>query len=256
MAINHGGAHRAASLAVALCVMLATPPASAVGKREGPATQCSGAGAVASVVRDDFDGTQIDASLWNVDANAGSVTVAGGAVRVAAPSVTSFPLVRSAVPLIPATGEFSVRWAAQYEQSTVHGTCTLVGSRGLPTDGGPNTSSSAFGACQDHGIGYNVTAATSSTSSTQAHSVPDDTLERVDVEYCWLADRVEVWVDGVRRFDAARDASLLVPDSLWFGNYARGAVNAPWSNFSIDFIEVLSFDSSARIFADGYEALP
>ena len=256
MAMNHDGARVLASLTVAAGAMLTTSATAAREKGLEPSTQCSGAGAIARVVRDDFDGNQIDASLWNVDVNAGSVTVAGGAVRVAAPSVTSFPLVSSIVPLIPATGEFSVRWAAQYEQSTVHGTCTLVGSRGLPTDGGPNNSIGAFFACQDNAVGYNVTAAISATSSTVAHSVPDDTFLRVDVEYCWLADRVEVWVDGVRRLDAARDASLLAPDSLWFGNYARGAVNAPWSNFSIDFIEVLSFDSSASIFADGYEDLP
>jgi hypothetical protein len=217
-------------------------------------TQCSGAQAAVSVMRDDFDGTQIDAGLWVVDANAGSVTVAGGAARVASPSTTSFPLVTSAQPVIPQAGAFSVRWAAQYEQSTVHGTCTLAGARGLPVDGGQNDTIGAFSACQDNGVGYNVYVAPSPGEVEIAYSVPEDSLLRHEVEYCWLETRIEVWVDGVRRLDVARDASFAVPDSLWFGNYARGALDSPWSNFSLDFVEVIAFDASDGIFVDGFEA--
>lgn len=47
-----------------------------------------------------------------------------------------------------------------------------------------------------------------------------------------------------------------VPDALWLGNYARGALNAPWSNFSLDLVEITAFDAGPRIFADGYESQP
>ena len=240
------------SIAWVLCAQ----PAAAQEKGAAASTQCTGARSAVSVLRDDFNGTQLDASLWAVDVNAGSVTVAGGAVRVASPSSTSFPLVTTALPVIPQTGSFSVRWAAQYEQSTLHGTCSLVGARGLPTDGGPNTSTNVFFACQDSLEGHNVSAATSPTNTALAHSAPGGSLLRYEVEYCWLENRVEVWVDGVRRLDAARDDSLAMPDSLWFGNYARGTQNEPWSNFTLDFVEVTAFEVGGRIFADGFESTP
>jgi hypothetical protein len=240
------------NLGLALC----TVPAIAQHEGVSAATQCTGATSVVGVLRDDFDGTQVDTSLWTVDVNAGSVAVAGSEIRVASPSVTSFPLLTTALMVIPQTGSFSVRWIAQYEQSTVHGTCSLVGSKGLPVDGGPNTSIGVFFACQDNLVGYNVHVATSSTNTRLAFSIPEGSLSRHDVEYCWLEDRLEVWVDGVRRLEAARDASVPAPDALWFGNYARGALNAPWSNFSLDVVEITAFDAGPRIFADGYETQP
>lgn len=247
---------RVVRVAIGCAAALVALPSVAATEGAAPATLCTGAQAAASVLRDDFDETPIDAGLWVVDANAGSVSVAGGEVRVASPAATSFPFVTTALPVIPQDGGFSVRWAAQYEQSTVHGTCTLAGARGVPTDGGPNTSSGAFSACQDNVEGYNVYASASSTNVVVAYSEPDDSLARHEIEYCWLQDRVEVWVDGIRRLDAARDVSVQRPDSLWVGNYARGALDAPWSNFRLDFVEVVAFDASGRIFADGYEDSP
>jgi hypothetical protein len=248
-----GGICGAVALAFAFCVL----PALAHGRGAPVAeTQCTGADSPVSVLRDDFDGTQIDAAVWAVDPNAGSVTVAGGEVRVVSPASTSFPLVTSVLPVIPQTGGFSVRWVGAYEQSTLHGTCSLAGSRGLPTDGGPNTSVGAFASCQDALVGFNVQASTSSTQTVLAHTMPAGSLLVHEIEYCWLESRVEVWVDGVRRFDAARDPSLPAPDSLWFGNYARGGVDTPWSNFSLDVVEVTAFEVGGRIFADGYEPMP
>ncbi|MBB5207888.1 hypothetical protein [Chiayiivirga flava] len=218
------------------------------------ATQCSGARSPTRVLRDDFDGTQLDPAVWTVDANAGSVSVAGGLARVAAGDTTSFPFVTAATPLIPASGGFSVRWTATFERVAVHGACSLVGSRGLPIDGGDNPSTTFFAACQDSSVGYLVSVATAiDAPRTIAFQDSSGAELSHDVEVCWLAARTEVWVDGTRVFVSARDPDVPMPDALWFGNYARGLIDSPWNDFSLDSVDITAFDSDGTIFADGLE---
>lgn len=218
------------------------------------ATQCSGARNPIAVYEESFDAGVIDPAVWNLDANEGSVGVVAAALRVASPSTRSFPFVTSATILLPESGAFSVRWSADYEQASPQSTCSLVASRGVPSDGDSgNADVGAFSACQDNALGFNVAVALSASQMAIAHSVPEIELDAVDLEYCWLEDRVELWVDGTRAFEAVRHPALIRPDSLWFGNPARAAVPAAWSNFALDHMRVSTFDVEAVAFADGFE---
>jgi CSLREA domain-containing protein len=68
-------------------------------------------------------------------------------------------------------------------------------------------------------------------------------LVRREVEYCWLEDRNELWVDGVLRAAVDRNAALLRPDALWFGQPEPGAGSGDHADFRLDLVEVRTLET-------------
>ena len=72
-------------------------------------------------------------------------------------------------------------------------------------------------AWQDAGGFRAFARATAGADPTPAFQEPAGSAIH-DVEYCWLAGSVELWVDGTRVLQQSRAADVPHPDSLWFGN--------------------------------------
>lgn len=168
----------------------------------------------------------------------------------------SFAYLRANGTPIPQSGEFSVRWRARYLTLAPNGTGTLVLSKGTLANGaseqlGPR----AVWAWQDTAEGFVVhvkTQAGTERPYTVAQPV-DGTMH--DIEYCWLANTVELWVDGTRVLQQARNANLQRPDSMWFGNHViTGDPNGQWNHMQLYRVHVRTPPDLDRIFRHGFEA--
>jgi hypothetical protein len=204
-------------------------------------TRCTGARSSVLGFRDDFAGSAIDPARWNVDANEGSVIVGNGEATVSAGNVASFPYVTANGTPLPAGSTYSVRWVSTFIQAATHGTSTLAGSDGLPVDGLPGNNS-RFGAGINGSVaggGYGVVIpATPPTAFFEA----TPSLQRREVEVCYLGNRVEAWVDGVLAASRPRDLNLSLPNALFFGQFNRGLPISSWSNFRLDLVEVRALE--------------
>ena len=69
-----------------------------------------------------------------------------------------------------------------------------------------------------------------------------------DVEYRWLSNTLEVYVDGARQLQQTRDPNVPRPTTLWFGNPSNSA-NA-WQPFTLNYVEVRALND--EIFRDGF----
>jgi len=203
-----------------------------------PLVQCTGMNNHTDVLIDTFAGPALGTD-WTQNNNGGTVTVSDG-VSVASSAATT-PFITSALPIIPAAGDFSVRWNAQYTNYAGQGTGTLVLSNGLPANGASdNYALRSADTWQDSNNGFFVRARTdAATYSSVFTELPVQNGAR-DIEYCWIGSQntIEVWVDGTRLLQAP-NTSLTRPTSLWFGNpVIAGAV--PWSSFTLDHVYVRS----------------
>lgn len=198
--------------------------------------QCSGATSDEDVLIEDFAGTAQNANwIWNV--NGGTVTVNDGVTLSS--SGATFPFVTSATPIIPASGDFSVRWRARYQGVSNRGTGSLVLSNGLPANNANEDSAlRSAHAWADTVGGYGVVARTDANAYGTVTMVdnPPQYLAH-EVEYCWVGGQEEVWVDGTRRLRHS-NAGLARPTSLWFGNPANAGGNGAWSGFTLDHVYV------------------
>jgi hypothetical protein len=200
-----------------------------------PLVQCSGMVNHTDVLAETFAGPVLSTD-WTQHTNGGTVTVSDGITL--ASSATTFPFITSAQPIIPATGDFSVRWSARYKNDVAQGTGSLVLSNGLPANGASdNYALRSADAWQGSGS-FQVRARTD--ASTYGNVFTETPPQNVvhDVEYCWIGSQTtfEVWVDGTRKLQAPT-TGLTRPTSLWFGNpVVAGAV--PWSSFILDHVYV------------------
>lgn len=202
------------------------------------AAQCSGVTGVNAVWLDEFNGDSLNAAHWNANANGGSLVVANGSVS-ASSSANQFPFVTAIAP-IPASGPFSVRWKSTYTNTVVNGTGTLVLSKGLPANGASDDYAlRRADAWQDSNNGFQVRARASDAGSYGPVLTAGASSSAVhDVEVCWLANTVEIWVDGALK-SSSSNASLTRPDALWFGNpVVRVVGDQPWTSFALDAVRV------------------
>lgn len=220
--------------------------------------QCGNWPGYANRVAEEFDDANGFALRWALSANGGNAVFAhDGSFTIAntAPG-GSFPYVRSLGTPIPPTGEFSVRWRARYLSVGPNGTGTLVVSRGTPANAGAEAPGTrAAWAWQDAGSYRAFARATAGADPTPAFQEPAGSAIH-DVEYCWLAGSVELWVDGSRVLQQSRAADVQRPDSLWFGNnVSTGDPGGIWNPMRLYRLHV-RVPFSDRIFAHGFEAMP
>jgi hypothetical protein len=207
----------------------------------GWAVQCSGTKGYQDYFIENFPGSSLDAGRWTVHQNAGTVSVTGNSVTLASDSGSTFPYVTSVGSPIPASGNFSVRWTATYANVADYGDGALVLATGLPTNGsGDESGILRLAEVWQDSSGYVVKARGNSTDYQTLLTEYPATLGVHDVEYCWLQDSIEVWVDGVRHYQAARDSGLPRPTSLWFGNPVDTGAAGSWNDFTLNYVHVRS----------------
>jgi CSLREA domain-containing protein len=219
----------------ALAVSFALNNDRAVGSR------CTAVSSSSVFFRDDFNGSALDPARWTLDANEGTVAVADGQVAVTAGTVAGFPYVTSLGSVLPAGGNYSLRWVASTTQVGVYGTCTLCASDGLPIDGQLQNQVRIFGGIRGEGIGGGYAVLIPASDPT-AFLEQTPGLVRREVEVCVLGDTIEAWVDGRLEARRARNAALSLPNALFFGQFIRGQPLATWSNFTLDLVEVRSLE--------------
>ncbi len=198
--------------------------------------QCGGALNYTDVMMDDFTGTTLSAN-WTENDNGGTATVNNG-VSLSS-SAAQFPYITSAGSPIPATGDFSVRWNADYTDIAGQGSGTLVLSNGLPANSADDDYAlRSADAWQDDINGFTVRVRTDANTYASVYTQAASSTATHDIEYCWIGSNIEVWVDGTRQLQAP-NAGLTRPTSLWFGNPVV-ANPAPWSSFTLNHVYVRS----------------
>lgn len=221
-----------------------SPLPSAIG--EAGSSQCTGTVSATPFFLDDFPGDRLDPERWNAHANGGEILVENDAVSL---SGSVFPYVTSAGSPIPDSEAFSVRWLARFGPQQSHGTGTLALTRGLPSLGA-NTWSNVADAWQD-GTGYRVQVRIDSITLVAAYRDGMPTAILRDVEYCWLPESIEVWVDGVNVLSTPRAPDLERPAALWFGH--PGNFPGRWNSFTLHHVETQALTLDA-LFDDGFES--
>lgn len=209
---------------------------------------------------EEFHPATFDAT-WRYEPNAGHVapTINGGYVLENTTTSGTFPYAWSRSSPIPATGEFSVRWLARYLTAGPNGTGTMVLSHGHPDNGSSGDNADiAMRVWQDAGGFRAIVRDGADADPPPAFQEPAgaDSVTH-DIEYCWLDDTVELWVDGVRVMQAARGPEVPRPDTIWFGNHGLGGALPPsgWNAFETYRIRVHA-PWGDHIFADGFDPVP
>lgn len=215
-------------------------------------SQCSGTRGYRATFFDDFPGDALDPSRWSANANGGTIAVADNGVSLDS-SVARFPFVTSAGTPIPAEGMFSVRWLARYTGSGGAGDGSLVLSKGLPANGADDDYAlRRADTWQDANAGFQMRLRTVDGGGYDAIATdrPPTVGALHDIEYCWLKETLEVWIDGVRTVQSPH-ADLSRPDGLWFGNPVVTGSEAVWNPFTLYYVEVRALDD--EIFRDGFD---
>ncbi|QBB69808.1 hypothetical protein ELE36_05165 [Pseudolysobacter antarcticus] len=199
--------------------------------------QCSGMNKHTDSLIETFVGPTLSMD-WTQQGNGGAVTLSHG-ISLAS-GTTTFPFITSATPIIPAAGDFSVRWSARYTNFANQGTGTLVLSNGLPANGAnDDVALRSASAWQDSG-GFIVRARTTASTYNSVFTENPAQNNPHDIEYCWIGSQssIKVWVDGTRQLQAP-NTGLTRPTSLWFGNPVVAGGTA-WSSFKLDHVYVRS----------------
>lgn len=191
---------------------------------------------------------------WALTGNDGSYTVNNGIVDLFGGN-TSYPYGIAKIPMLPANGDFSVSWTVKYKQTGPAGDGFAIATA-PPVDGqGYNAASLVAQSWQDNAGAYRVDASVDSTTPlVQAYSEPAGTALH-DVEYCWLQNSIELWVDGALKYQHARNANVARPAYLWFGNPAVTGGGFGWNNFELHRVQVRT-PLVDNIFRSGFESIP
>lgn len=196
------------------------------------------------VFRDDFDGTSLDPDVWQIFTNSGTVSVDSGWVTLSRPDAgNAFPYVHTKYNLIPPNGNFAVRIGLQYLSVTVHGDGFSIDDR-LPANGSPGSwawQPTVYTLWQDSELGYVLF---DYTGNTRYHTTAPN-LNYHDVEFRWLDNTDEYYIDGQLANRVTRGSTVSRPVDLWFGNPVIPEGSARWTSFRIDYIEVDSLGAPA-----------
>lgn len=217
---------------------------------------CTGANGFQHQFQEEFDDAGLFFQRWQATSNFGAVSVGSGQLSLSAPiNAAQFPFItsRPATIVLPPTGNFMVRWIAQFTGVGPSGDGELVLSTGTPLNGDDgNSVNTALSSWQDQG-GFFVTVNTA--SGPQSIGAGQGTM-RHDMAYCWVNGQVELWKDGhLLLSQTAQPAQR--PDSIWIGNPIV-AGGGPWNPVSIQRIWVRADEPllSDLIFRDGFEGVP
>ncbi|HET9033863.1 MAG TPA: hypothetical protein VFN25_13295 [Dokdonella sp.] len=192
---------------------------------------CSGASGFQHQFQEEFDNASQFFQRWKATPNFGQLSIDSGQLGLAAPdAATQFPYIasRPATIVIPPTGNFMVRWIAEYTGVGPAGDGEMVISRGTPLNGDDaGTVPTAMRSWQDSS-GFYIDIDTA--SGVQQVGGGQGT-SRHDMAYCWVDGKVELWKDGAQLFSQTNQPSQR-PDSLWFGNPII-AGSGPWNALSL-----------------------
>jgi hypothetical protein len=194
---------------------------------------------------------------WNAHANDGTFSVGTGYLALnALDGAAQFPYITSVSGVLPATGDFSVRWLARYDSVGGAGDGALVLSAGKPLNGDDaNLSTAAMREWQDVTSGFSVNVRTDPATFPNGFGGMGTNLH--DLQYCWVGGTVELWADGSRVFQSARAAGVPHPDTLWMGN-PTVAISGPWNDVTLYRIQVRTPAPAPldEIFFDAFETKP
>ncbi len=217
---------------------------------------CTGASDFQHQFQEEFDDASLFFQRWRATPNFGALTIGSGYLALdASGNAAQFPYVasRPASIVIPPSGDFMVRWIAQYTGVGPAGDGEMVISRGTPLNGDLGGSvPTALRSWQDQG-GYYIYVADAGGTQQVAGGNGTDLH---DMTYCWVDGNVELWKDGqIILSQSAQPADR--PDSIWLGNPVV-AGGGPWNPLSIQRIWVRGDQPSLAdlIFRDDFEFPP
>jgi hypothetical protein len=206
-------------------------------------SQCSGANNYTIPFFDDFPGSNLNPSRWTANANGGTIIVANNSVALSSlppPGGSPFPYVTAVGSPIPPSGDFSVRWIAQYDSAqTAAGTETLALTQTLPTNGASSWVD-VVDVWQDSTYRVQMQGA-------PVYSVASNVASH-EVEVCWLAGTTEIYVDRTQVLAQARGSNVPRPTTLWFGNPSNSTNT--WVPFTLNHVEVRALND--MIFRNGF----
>lgn len=177
----------------------------------------------AQVFHDDFNGTSLDLSKWNVQ-GAGSITVAGGYSTQSAGCSQQFPYVTTVANPFPAAGDFLIRVGFSYPSPSDGGNgfgATTGFTLGLPGTG--------YWVWQDYCCG-GLRAVCGDLVVPIAPA--GDTNYRV-YEWRYIGGVYSLYVDNVFM---ASDESTFRPEGFFFGHPPFSY--CPWTTQQIDFVHI------------------
>lgn len=216
---------------------------------------CVGTSGFRDQFDEEFDNAWAFYQRWKAVPNFGTFSVGRGSVALHAPDAAErFPYLstRPHVTMIPPTGDFEVRWLAQFDSEGASGDGQMVISSGTPLNGGPGDSFSGnlLRVWQDND-GY-FAHVRDASGTMQTVNLGDGTT-RHSLEYCWVGGKVELWLDGMSVYGPV-DQPAARPDSLWFGN-PQTLGDGPWNDETLYRVLVRGNDivTSDLIFVDDFE---
>lgn len=188
------------------------------------------------VFRDDFNGTDLDSNTWQAYQNGGTISIQSGFVTLNATNSPTFPYVHTKFNPIPQSGNFSIKVGIQYISVTGAGT-GFIADDDLPANGTPDGTSLqiAFEIWQDTCCGgFRL----NDYPNSIRYTLPAPDLNYHTVEFRWLDNSNEYYLDGQLVYSAARDDSFPRPTILWFGNPILLGRLDNWTSFKLDYIEI------------------
>ncbi len=178
----------------------------------------------AQVFHDDFDGTSLDLSKWNVGGG-GTVSVAGGFATLSAGCGEQFPYLTSKVDPFPATGDFLVRVGFRYPDPAQGG--NGFGATGTWNNPYPLR---AFGVWQDFCCG-GFRAYYGDGGTVFLANAPETNYHVFEWDY--VGGTYELYVDNVLR---GSGASAYRPVGIFLGHPPYSY--CPWTTSEVDFVHI------------------
>ncbi len=199
------------------------------------------------VFRDDFSGATLNPDVWQAYLNGGTISVDSGWVTLSRSGASDrFPYVHTKYNPIPPNGNFAVKVGFEYLTVTAHGDGFSVDDR-LPANGSPGSwawQPTIYTLWQDSVLGFVLF----DHSGTTRYHTSAPHLNYHDIEFRWLDNSDEYYIDGQLINTVTRDSNVPRPVDLWFGNPVIPPGSTEWTSFKIDYIEVDSIGGPVPFF--------
>jgi hypothetical protein len=186
----------------------------------------SGTAQAVSLFIDDFDGSNVNTSVWSATANGGVITVANSKVTLTSPGV-SFPNIHTLSNPFPATGDFTFEIQMTYIALTGYGCGLFV------NDGSDPPIFQVWGDSA-YGISVNLFGANLAAQMHYSYSIGQTLnlkLDYKDGKYTVTANN--------QILNSQPISSTHRPTSIVLGHATLTSVaNTPWTSISVDHVKV------------------
>ena len=193
--------------------------------------------------REDFDGTALDPNVWQVYTNGGLVDVDSGYVTLSKIGISNtFPYIHTKFSPIPPNGNFAVKIGVQYLEANPYGNGLSIDYE-LPANGALGSwawQPSIYTLWQGSTFGFNLL----DFSGSSLYYVPAPDLDYHEIEFRWLDDTDEYYIDSQLVSKEPRSSNVPRPVDIWFGNPVTADSIRAWTSFRIDYIEVYAIGES------------